>query len=71
MRPFWRKKLARTDVFGYFVPSTYFILLVSFHRMAEESANIYRVNKLLEIEVADWHRQLERAVSGFLFTSQV
>ena len=48
------------------MPSTYSILFVSFYRMAEESANIYRVNKLLEIEAADWHRQLEQAVSGFL-----
>ena len=66
MRPFWREKSARTDVFGYFVPSNYSILLVSFYKVAEESANIYRVNKLLEIEAADWHRQLKRAVSGFL-----
>ena len=38
--------------------------------MAEESANIYRVNKLLEIEAADWEQQLKRAVSyyfGFYF----
>ena len=33
--------------------------------MAEETANIYRVNKLLELEVADWQRQLEKAVGGF------
>ena len=33
--------------------------------MAEASANVYRVNKLLEIEVADWQRQLDRAVSVF------
>ena len=32
--------------------------------MAEASANVYRVNKLLEIEVADWQRQLDRAVRG-------
>ena len=32
--------------------------------MAEASANMYRVNKLLEIETADWQRQLERAVGG-------
>ena len=31
--------------------------------MAEESADIYRVNKLLEIENADWERQLKQAVS--------
>ena len=38
--------------------------------MAEETADIYRMNKLLEIEHADWVRQLEQAVSpprGFLF----
>ena len=33
--------------------------------MAEETANIYRVNKLLELEAADWQRQLEKAVGGF------
>ena len=32
--------------------------------MVEASANVYRVNKLLEIEAADWQRQLERAVGG-------
>ena len=31
--------------------------------MAEESADIYRVNKLLEIENANWERQLKQAVS--------
>ena len=31
--------------------------------MAGESADIYRVNKLLEIEHADWERQLKQAVS--------
>ena len=31
--------------------------------MAEQSADIYRVNKLLEIEHADWERQLKQAVS--------
>ena len=31
--------------------------------MASESAEIYRVNKLLEIEQADWERQLKQAVS--------
>ena len=30
--------------------------------MAEESAEIYRMNKLLEIENADWERQLKQAV---------
>ena len=38
--------------------------------MAEETSDIYRMNKLLEIEHADWVRQLEQAVSpphGFLF----
>ena len=34
----------------------------------QESANIYRVNKLLEIEHVDWERQLDRAVSGFYFS---
>ena len=32
--------------------------------MVEASANVYRVNKLLEIEAADWQRHLERAVGG-------
>ena len=31
--------------------------------MAEQSADIYRVNKLLEIKNADWEQQLEQAVS--------
>ena len=31
--------------------------------MAGESADIYRVNKLLEIEHADWERQLKQVVS--------
>ena len=38
--------------------------------MAEETSDIYRMNKLLEIEHADWVRQLKQAVSpprGFLF----
>ena len=42
--------------------------------MAEETAEIYRVNKLLEIEQADWERQLKQAVSelhGFPFSLQL
>ena len=39
--------------------------------MAEETANIYRVNKLLELEAADWQRQLEKAVGGFQVRSPV
>ena len=31
--------------------------------MAEETSDIYHMNKLLEIEHADWARQLEQAVS--------
>ena len=31
--------------------------------MAGESAHVYRVNKLLEIEHANWERQLKQAVS--------
>ena len=31
--------------------------------MAEQSADIYRVKKLLEIENSDWERQLKQAVS--------
>ena len=41
--------------------------------MAGESVDIYRVNKLLEIEQLDWERQLKQAVSepcGFPFSSQ-
>ena len=34
--------------------------------MAEETADIYRMNKLLEIENADWERQLQQAV-GFSY----
>ena len=39
-------------------------LLCFYAVMAEASANVYRVNKLVEIEAADWQRQLERAVGG-------
>ena len=31
--------------------------------MANETSEIYRMNKLLEIEQADWERQLKQAVS--------
>ena len=34
--------------------------------MAEETADIYRMNKLLEIENADWEMQLQQAV-GFSY----
>ena len=40
--------------------------------MAEGSANIFWVNKLLEIEAADWERQLKRTVSEtFISASQI
>ena len=39
-------------------------LLCFYAVMAEASANVYRVNKLLEIEAADWQRKLERVVGG-------
>ena len=42
--------------------------------MAEETADIYRMNKLLEIEHSDWERQLKQAVSSpffFLPTIQI
>ena len=35
--------------------------------MAEETADIYRMNKLLEIEHSNWERQLKQAVSSFLY----
>ena len=35
--------------------------------MAEETADIYRMNKLLEIEHSDWERQLKQAVSSPFF----
>ena len=35
--------------------------------MAGETADIYRMNKLLEIEHSDWERQLKQAVSPFLY----
>lgn len=35
--------------------------------MAEETADIYRMNKLLEIEHSDWERQLKQAVSFLLY----
>ena len=31
--------------------------------MAKEASEIYRMNKLLEIEQTDWQRQLDQAVS--------
>ena len=35
--------------------------------MAEETADIYRMNKLLQIEHSNWERQLKQAVSSFLY----
>ena len=37
--------------------------------MAEETADIYRMNKLLEIEHSNWERQLKQAVSFPFFNS--
>ena len=37
--------------------------------MAEETADIYRMNKLQEIEHSDWERQLKQAVSFPFFNS--
>ena len=59
----------------FFGPPYKFILSYNFSEflltMAEETANIYRVNKLLELEAADWQRQLEKAVGGFQVRSPV
>ena len=35
--------------------------------MAGETADIYRMNRLLEIEHSDWERQLKQAVSPLLY----
>ena len=35
--------------------------------MADVSSEVYRTNKLLEIENLDWENQLKRAVGGFRF----
>ena len=57
MLSFQRKNSSEADIF-----QSRFTLFYAV--MAEASANVYRVKKLLEIEVVDWQRQLERAVSG-------
>ena len=68
MQPFGAKILAWQDVFrnlfSKFVLSLQFLQILT---MVEESGNIYQVNKLLELEAADWQRQLERVVGGFNF----
>ena len=67
---FWLKNSSEADILSTF--SSFQSKFVIFYTvMAEASANVYRVNKLLEIEVADWQRQLDRVVGGssFLFVS--
>ena len=73
VRPFWREFSARQHVFLWTSLQIHFILQFSAFllTMAEETANIYRVNKLLELEAADWQRQLEKAVGGFKVRSLV
>ena len=73
MWPLWRESSARQHVFLWTSLQIHFILQFSAFLLttAEETANIYRVNKLLELEAADWQRQLEKAVGGFKVRSPV
>ena len=63
MLSFWHENSSEADILSKFSSfqskSTLFYAV-----MAEASANMYRVNKLLEIEAADWQQQLERALGG-------
>ena len=53
MLSFWHENSSEADILSKFSSfqskSTLFYAV-----MAEASANVYRVNKLLEIEAADW-----------------
>ena len=64
--PFGMKNLSDADILSKF-PSFQSKFVIFYAVMAEASANVYRVNKLLEIEVADWQRQLDRVVGGSSF----
>ena len=60
---YWHENSSEADILSKF--SSFQSKFTLFYAvMAEASANVHRVNKLLEIEVADWQRQLERAVGG-------
>ena len=60
---FWRKNSSDADILSKFW-SFQSKFVIFYTVMVEASANMYRVNKLLEIEAADWQWQLERAVGG-------
>ena len=53
MLSFWHENSSEADILSKFLSfQSKFALFYAV--MAEASANVYRVNKLLEIEVADW-----------------
>ena len=53
MLSFWHENSSEADILSKF--SSFQSKSTLFHAaMAEASANVYRVNKLLEIEVVDW-----------------
>ena len=60
---FWHKNSSEADILSKF-PSFPSKSTLFYAVMAQASANVYRVNKLLEIEAVDWQQQLERAVGG-------
>ena len=63
MLSFWHENSSEVDILSKF--SSFQSKFTLFYAvMAEASANVYRVNKLLEIGVADWQQQLERVVGG-------
>ena len=68
---FWRENLSDADILSKF-QSFQSKFVIFYAVMAEASANVYRVNKLLEIEAADWQRQLDRVVgcSSFLLLAR-
>ena len=74
MHSFWHQKISQgrhlLDLFNQnFQTSQLFYLnpQISSIRMAEQGdqGDVYRVNKLIEIEHLDWSKQLEKAVRGF------
>ena len=66
MLSFWHKNSSEADILSKF-PSFQSKFVIFYAVMVEASANVYRVNKLLEIEAADWQRQLDRVVGGSSF----
>ena len=69
MQPLWHQNFLGADVFlgGLTrIPKYLFIFCqVLQSTMADVSAEVYRTNKLLEIENLDWQNQLKCAVGGF------